>query len=62
MGNLRSRYSLILLSSCICVLVTVYPIISYVTIGLTPHAFWNITDFGAKCEKCETIDTMIWSR
>jgi hypothetical protein len=21
---------------------------------LTPHAFWNITDFGAKCEKCET--------
>ena len=20
---------------------------------LTPHAFWNITDFGAKCEKCE---------
>ena len=22
---------------------------------LTPHAFWNITDFGAKCEKCETI-------
>ena len=34
MGNLRSRYSLILLSSCICVLVTVYPIISYVTIGL----------------------------
>ncbi|MGB7559636.1 MAG: hypothetical protein WBM37_14080 [Nitrososphaeraceae archaeon] len=23
---------------------------------LTPHAFWNITDFGAKCEKCETIN------
>jgi hypothetical protein len=25
---------------------------------LTPHAFWNITDFGAKCEKCETINTI----
>jgi hypothetical protein len=24
---------------------------------LTPHAFWNITDFGGKCEKCETINT-----
>jgi 5-methylcytosine-specific restriction endonuclease McrA len=24
---------------------------------LTPHAFWNITNFGAKCEKCETIKT-----
>jgi hypothetical protein len=23
---------------------------------LTPPAFWNITDFGAKCEKCETIN------
>jgi hypothetical protein len=23
---------------------------------LTPHAFWNITDFGAKCEICETIN------
>ena len=23
---------------------------------LTPYAFWNITDFGAKCEKCETIN------
>jgi hypothetical protein len=22
---------------------------------LTPHAFWNIADFGAKCERCETI-------
>ena len=22
---------------------------------LTPHAFWNISDFGAKSEKCETI-------
>jgi hypothetical protein len=22
------------------------------------HAFWNITDFGAKCEKCETINTI----
>jgi hypothetical protein len=25
---------------------------------LTPHAFWNITDFGAKYEKCETINTI----
>jgi hypothetical protein len=25
---------------------------------LTPQAFWNITDFGAKCEKCETINTI----
>ena len=25
---------------------------------LTPHAFWNITDFGAKCEKRETINTI----
>jgi hypothetical protein len=25
---------------------------------LTHHAFWNITDFGAKCEKCETINTI----
>jgi hypothetical protein len=25
---------------------------------LTPHAFWNITDFGAKCEKCNTINTI----
>jgi hypothetical protein len=25
---------------------------------LIPHAFWNITDFGAKCEKCETINTI----
>jgi hypothetical protein len=22
------------------------------------HAFWNITEFGAKCEKCETINTI----
>jgi hypothetical protein len=22
---------------------------------LTPHAFWNITDFGAKCERCENV-------
>jgi hypothetical protein len=25
---------------------------------LTPHAFWNITDFGAKCPKCNTINTI----
>jgi hypothetical protein len=25
---------------------------------LTPHGFWNITDFGAKCEKCETVNTI----
>jgi hypothetical protein len=25
---------------------------------LTPHAFWDITDFGAKCEKFETINTI----
>jgi hypothetical protein len=25
---------------------------------LTPHAFWDITDFGAKCERCETINTI----
>jgi hypothetical protein len=25
---------------------------------LTPHTSWNITDFGAKCEKCETINTI----
>jgi hypothetical protein len=25
---------------------------------LTPHAFWNITDFCAKCKKCETINTI----
>ena len=25
---------------------------------LTSHAFWNISDFGAKCEKCETINTI----
>jgi len=25
---------------------------------LTSKAFWNITDFGAKCEKCETINTI----
>jgi hypothetical protein len=28
------------------------------SIYLTPHAFWNITDFGAKCEKCSTINTI----
>ena len=25
---------------------------------LTPHAFWNIADFGAKYGKCETINTI----
>jgi hypothetical protein len=25
---------------------------------LTPHAFRNISDLGAECEKCETINTM----
>jgi phage FluMu protein Com len=25
---------------------------------LTPHTSWNITDFDAKCEKCETINTI----
>ena len=25
---------------------------------LTSKAFWNITDFGAKCEECETINTI----
>ena len=25
---------------------------------ITSHAFWNIADFGAKCEKCETINTV----
>jgi hypothetical protein len=25
---------------------------------LTPYAFWNITDFSAKCEKCETVNTI----
>jgi len=23
---------------------------------LAPHAFWNIADFDAKCEKCEMIN------
>jgi hypothetical protein len=27
-------------------------------IYLTPHAFWNITDFGAKCPKCNVINTI----
>jgi hypothetical protein len=26
---------------------------------LTPPAFWTITNFGAKCEKCETINTIM---
>jgi len=25
---------------------------------LTPHALWNISDYGAKCDKCETINTI----
>jgi hypothetical protein len=25
---------------------------------LTPHAFWNITDFGAKCPRCIAINTI----
>ena len=25
---------------------------------LTPHAFWIITDFDGKCEKCEMINTI----
>jgi phage FluMu protein Com len=25
---------------------------------LTRHAFWNITDFRAKCPKCNTINTV----
>jgi Zn ribbon nucleic-acid-binding protein len=25
---------------------------------LTTHAFWSITDFGANCPKCETINTI----
>jgi hypothetical protein len=27
---------------------------------LTPHAFWNISDLGVKCEKCETINTIVF--
>ena len=26
---------------------------------LTPHAFWNISDFGAKCEKCGMINMIM---
>jgi hypothetical protein len=25
---------------------------------LTPHAFWNISDFGYKCKDCGTINTI----
>jgi phage FluMu protein Com len=28
------------------------------SIYLTPHAFWNITDFGAKCPRCKVINTI----
>jgi phage FluMu protein Com len=28
------------------------------SIYLTPHAFWNISDFGAKCPKCNAINTI----
>ena len=28
------------------------------SIYLTPHAFWNITDFGAKCPKCNATNTI----
>jgi phage FluMu protein Com len=28
------------------------------SIHLTPHAFWNITDFGAKCPRCNAINTI----
>jgi hypothetical protein len=28
------------------------------SIYLTPHAFWNISDFDAKCEKCGAIITI----
>ena len=27
------------------------------SIYLTPHAFWNRTDFGANCDKWNTINT-----
>jgi hypothetical protein len=29
---------------------------------LTPHAFWNITNFGTRCEKCETINTITYTQ
>jgi hypothetical protein len=29
---------------------------------LTPHAFLNIEDFDAKCEKCETDNRITWRR
>ena len=28
------------------------------SIYLTPHAFWNITDFGYKCPRCNAINTI----
>jgi hypothetical protein len=28
------------------------------SIYFTPHAFWNITDFGAKCPRCNATNTI----
>jgi hypothetical protein len=28
------------------------------SICFTPRAFWNITDFGAKCSRCNAINTI----
>jgi hypothetical protein len=28
------------------------------TIYLIPHIFWNISDVGVKCEKCNTMNTI----
>jgi hypothetical protein len=25
---------------------------------LTPHAFWNIIDFGVKCSNCNAVNTI----
>ena len=29
---------------------------------LTPPAFWDVTDFGANCEKCGTTNTITLER